>query len=82
VSNDKFRSVEHRILVNKEGPRISTTSFFTTGYSENPKLYSRIEEILSEEDPLIYRNITLQEYYASAEARGRGRKSALLRFKL
>ncbi|CAN0916535.1 1-aminocyclopropane-1-carboxylate oxidase homolog 1, partial [Linum grandiflorum] len=82
LSNDKFRSVEHRILANKEGPRISAASFFTTGYSENSKLYGPIEEILSEEDPPIYRKLTLQEYYASAEAQGRGGKSALLRFKL
>ncbi|CAN0920112.1 1-aminocyclopropane-1-carboxylate oxidase homolog 1 [Linum grandiflorum] len=82
VSNDKFRRLEHRILVNKEGPRISTTSFFTTGFSKNPKLYGSIEEILSKDDPPIYINITLQKYFASAKAQGRGGKSALLRFKL
>ncbi|KAK8548618.1 hypothetical protein V6N12_061528 [Hibiscus sabdariffa] len=31
ITNDKFKSVEHRVLANTEGPRVSVASFFTTG---------------------------------------------------
>ncbi|WJX85958.1 hypothetical protein P8452_68332 [Trifolium repens] len=34
ITNDKFKSVEHRVLANKVGPRISVASFFSTAYNE------------------------------------------------
>ncbi|KAK8682203.1 hypothetical protein V6N13_054596 [Hibiscus sabdariffa] len=33
ITNDKFKSVEHRVLANTEGPRVSVASFFTTAGS-------------------------------------------------
>ncbi|PRQ36483.1 putative deacetoxyvindoline 4-hydroxylase [Rosa chinensis] len=31
ISNDRFKSVEHRVLANQRGPRVSVASFFSTG---------------------------------------------------
>ncbi|KAI8560993.1 hypothetical protein RHMOL_Rhmol04G0300300 [Rhododendron molle] len=40
ISNDKFKSVDHRVLANRVGPRISVASFFA-GVSVPPKVYVR-----------------------------------------
>ncbi|KAF3663557.1 1-aminocyclopropane-1-carboxylate oxidase -like protein 1 [Capsicum annuum] len=49
ISNDKYISVEHRVLANKVGPRISVACFFSTGASPSSKLYGPIAELLSED---------------------------------
>ncbi|CAI0420473.1 unnamed protein product [Linum tenue] len=36
ISNDKFVSVEHRVISKSIRPRVSVASFFTTGFSSNP----------------------------------------------
>ncbi|XP_016437701.1 1-aminocyclopropane-1-carboxylate oxidase homolog [Nicotiana tabacum] len=51
ISNDKYRSVEHRVLSNKVGPRISVPSFFSTGAFPSSKIYGPIKELLSECNP-------------------------------
>ncbi|CAN1279541.1 1-aminocyclopropane-1-carboxylate oxidase homolog 1 [Linum perenne] len=74
--------LQHRILANKVGPRISVASFFTTGYAENSRMYGPIKELLSEEEHPKYREVSLQEYSAHMETKGLNGTSGLLRFKL
>ncbi|KAK6138959.1 hypothetical protein DH2020_027305 [Rehmannia glutinosa] len=63
MSNDKFKSIEHRVLANRgESPRISVASFFTTGPRPSSKLYGPIDEILSDENRPKYRSFTVKEY--------------------
>ncbi|GFZ10750.1 2-oxoglutarate (2OG) and Fe(II)-dependent oxygenase superfamily protein [Actinidia rufa] len=50
VSNDKFRSVEHRVVAN-HAARVSVACFFSTGLLASTKLYEPIKESLSEENP-------------------------------
>ncbi|KAM3326716.1 1-aminocyclopropane-1-carboxylate oxidase [Capsicum chacoense] len=82
ISNDKYISVEHRVLANKVGPRISVGCFFSTGPSPSSKLYGPIAELLSEDNPPKYRATTLKEYGDYFRQKGLDGTSALLHFKI
>ncbi|KAK6138888.1 hypothetical protein DH2020_027369 [Rehmannia glutinosa] len=83
ISNDKLKSVEHRVLVSRSGPRISVAGFFgrdTCGV--NSRVYGPIKEMLSEDNPPKYRAITIREYTSYVRARGVDGTSALQNLKL
>ncbi|CAI0474994.1 unnamed protein product [Linum tenue] len=82
ISNDKFTSVEHRVVPNKRGPRISVACFFSTFLAPNSTKYGPIKELLSEDDPPKYRETTLPEYVSHYNSKGLDGTSALLHFKL
>jgi isopenicillin N synthase-like dioxygenase len=63
VSNGKFKSNEHRATANRIGPRISVACFFS-GPMNAAKIYGPIEELTSEENPPLYREVALGEYVA------------------
>jgi isopenicillin N synthase-like dioxygenase len=72
ISNDKFRSAIHRVLVKNVGPRISVACFFSIYQSpENEsRLYGPIEELLSEENPCVYRATTIKEFMDRVYSKG------------
>ncbi|KAG5002311.1 hypothetical protein JHK87_023383 [Glycine soja] len=89
ITNDKFVSVCHRVLSKKTCPRISVASFFGTffGHSDDPveglqKLYGPIKELISEENPPIYRDTTIKDFVAYYYAKALDGKSSLNRFRL
>ncbi|KAJ4847567.1 hypothetical protein Tsubulata_015387 [Turnera subulata] len=82
LSNDKFRSVEHRVLANHRGPRISVACFFSTFLMPKSRPYGPIKELLTEENPPKYRETTVREYSAHYKDRGIDGTSALLDFRL
>ncbi|GMY24623.1 1-aminocyclopropane-1-carboxylate oxidase like 1 [Fagus crenata] len=80
ISNDKFKSVTHRVLANQVGPRISVACFFGPQQLGN-RLYGPVKELLSDDNPPLYREILVREYLAHYASKGIS-KSALAHFRL
>ncbi|KAH0720445.1 hypothetical protein KY284_005475 [Solanum tuberosum] len=82
ISNDKYISVEHRVLANKVGPRVSVPCFFGTDSMSSSKLYGPISEVLSEDNPPKYRATTVKDYREYFRKKGLDGTSALSRYKI
>ncbi|KAE9460680.1 hypothetical protein C3L33_07420, partial [Rhododendron williamsianum] len=63
VTNEKYRSVEHRVLAKKVGPRISMACLLAPSRKNYNKIYGPIKELLSDSNPPLYRDITIPEFY-------------------
>ena len=74
--------MEHRVLANSVGPRVSVACFFSTYLLPDLRPCGPIKELLSEENPPKYREITVREYVAYFNAKGLDGTSALLHYKL
>ncbi|KAL5542205.1 hypothetical protein UlMin_009915 [Ulmus minor] len=82
ISNERFKSVEHRVLANREGPRVSVACFFSTNVMPTNKLYGPIKELLSEENPPKYKETTVRDYCLHFYAKGLDGKSSLDHFRV
>ncbi|KAB2619857.1 1-aminocyclopropane-1-carboxylate oxidase 1-like [Pyrus ussuriensis x Pyrus communis] len=82
ISNDRFKSVQHRVLANCVGPRVSIASFFYTGMLPSTKLYGPIKELLSEDNPPKYRDTSVRDYVLYVRNKGLDGTSALSQFNL
>ncbi|XP_041006519.1 1-aminocyclopropane-1-carboxylate oxidase homolog 1-like [Juglans microcarpa x Juglans regia] len=82
ITNDKFRSVEHRVLAGRAGPRVSIACFFYPSPTHKFKPYGPIKEFLSDKDPPIYRETHISEYLAYYRSKGLDGNSALPHFKV
>ncbi|XP_068646359.1 1-aminocyclopropane-1-carboxylate oxidase homolog 1-like [Aristolochia californica] len=81
VSNGKFKSVEHRVIASPVGPRISIACFFISNRSPT-RVYGPIKELLTEDNPPIYKEIPLQDFLSHYNAKGLDGRPALDKFKL
>ncbi|KAG6668672.1 hypothetical protein CIPAW_01G187200 [Carya illinoinensis] len=85
LSNDRFKSVEHRVLANSVEPRVSIACFFTPKHYPSRIINGPIKELLSEDNPPVFRETSVQELIASFYDKGIGGNStprAIARFKL
>ncbi|OMO95481.1 1-aminocyclopropane-1-carboxylate oxidase 1-like protein [Corchorus olitorius] len=64
ISNDKFKSVKHRVLATPIGPRISVGCFFSGHASLLDQPFGPIKELTSEANPPRYKEAVLKEYIA------------------
>lgn len=61
ISNDKYTSVEHRVYANPlHEPRVSIAVFFNPSLREN--LYGPLPEVVSPEEPGLYKQFKYSEY--------------------
>ncbi|KAG2276825.1 hypothetical protein Bca52824_059381 [Brassica carinata] len=72
----------HRVRANRDGPRISVACFFSSNLFPNSTVYEPIKELLSDEDPAKYRDLTILEYTAGYLAGGFNGKSHLSKFRI
>ncbi|GAB2220678.1 hypothetical protein Droror1_Dr00008343 [Drosera rotundifolia] len=82
ITNDKFRSVEHRVLVGRTTPRVSTACFFYPSTENKSKPYGPLKELVSDQNPPLYREISTKEYLAYYRSQGLGGTQAIPHFKL
>ncbi|XP_062021986.1 1-aminocyclopropane-1-carboxylate oxidase homolog 1-like [Rosa rugosa] len=82
TSNDKFKSVEHRVLATRLAePRTSVACFFTA--DDKLKPFGPIKELVSDVNPPIYRNnISFGEYIAYYRQKGQDGNSKIPHFRL
>lgn len=82
ISNDKFVSSVHRVMANRGGPRVSVATSFTTGTVTTSKLYGPIEQLLSQQNPPKYTQITIKDYRLYFTQKGLDGTDALTHFRL
>ncbi|XP_072955818.1 protein DMR6-LIKE OXYGENASE 1-like [Typha angustifolia] len=79
LSNDRYKSVLHRVVVNSQRERISVPTF----YCPSPDaLIKPAEALIDEEHPAAYKSFTYEEYYERFWNRGLLSASCLDLFKV
>nr|AFK40946.1 unknown [Medicago truncatula] len=63
ISNDKFKSAQHRVLSNFVGPRVFIACFFSTRHHPTTRIYGPIKELLSEDNPAKYRETSISDLH-------------------
>uniref|UniRef100_J3LVR7 Fe2OG dioxygenase domain-containing protein n=1 Tax=Oryza brachyantha TaxID=4533 RepID=J3LVR7_ORYBR len=80
ISNDKFKSAEHRVVAQSSGPRVSIACFPSNPAST--RMYGPIKELLSDDSPALYRETLARDYVAHYYSVGLGPKKAIYDFLL
>ncbi|CAA0823975.1 1-aminocyclopropane-1-carboxylate oxidase homolog 11 [Striga hermonthica] len=82
ITNDKFKSVEHRVVASSSRSRVSTACFFYPSSQEMVKACGPIKELLSEENPALYRHVSYIEFVTHHQTNVREGQSALSNFRI
>ncbi|KAJ3680281.1 hypothetical protein LUZ60_016559 [Juncus effusus] len=79
LSNDRYKSVLHRVIVNNKSERISVPTF----YSPAPDaIIKPAEALIDENNPQIYRSFTYEEYFRTFWNQGLNSATCLDLFKV
>ena len=73
--------MEHRVVANKKGPRISVAIFLNPSH-QGDRPYGPIKQLLSEENPPIYQTVSVKDYIAYFYTKGLTGESILSHFML
>ncbi|XP_071726340.1 1-aminocyclopropane-1-carboxylate oxidase homolog 1-like [Rutidosis leptorrhynchoides] len=76
ISNEKFKSVIHRVFGNVTRSRTSVGCFFH-GASTPPKTYGPIEKLIAKGSPKLFKEFTVADYLMKFYSRGIDEKSGL-----
>lgn len=79
ISNDKFKSVEHRVLARSIGTRVSSACFFYPSSDQILKPYGPLKEL---ETPPVYREVSYLEFVTCHQKKLSEGTSTLLHFKI
>lgn len=83
MSNDEYKSVEHRVVANScEEGRVSIGVFFSPGKRGESDYYGPLPELASQAKHAIYGNFTMSEFLATFSRKGLGSKCLVDYFKL
>lgn len=82
LSNERFKSIEHRVVAKSVGPRVSVACFFTPNHYPSRIIKGPLKELLSEDNPPVFRETSVQELIAYYYEKGLDGNSALTHFKL
>ncbi|XP_039144407.1 1-aminocyclopropane-1-carboxylate oxidase homolog 3-like [Dioscorea cayenensis subsp. rotundata] len=83
MSNDTYKSVEHRVRANSEqDARVSIAIFYNPGKRGELDLYGPLPELISSEKPAVYRNFTMREFMGTFFGKELRSKSLVECFKL
>ncbi|KAK4482327.1 hypothetical protein RD792_009480 [Penstemon davidsonii] len=81
ITNDKFKSVEHRVLARPTGTRLSAACFFYPSPGKMLEPYGPIKQLLSENNPPLYRDVSFMDFVTQYQSR-QSNSSGLSIFKL
>ena len=83
MSNDKYKSVEHRVVMNsRDEARVSVAVFFNPGKRGETIFYGPLPEVVSSENPPKYRSFTMSEFLGAFFKRDLASKALIEQFKL
>ncbi|CAI0559053.1 unnamed protein product [Linum tenue] len=83
ISNDEFKSSQHRVLAKSIGPRVSVACFFRQQlHPENSRVYGPIKELISDGNPPVFRETTVKEFVDHYYAKGLNGISAVEHFRV
>ncbi|XP_074263228.1 1-aminocyclopropane-1-carboxylate oxidase homolog 4-like [Silene latifolia] len=81
LSNDKYKSGEHRVYANPwRKPRVAIGTFFSPGSDED--LFGPLEELISPENPILYKQLNFSELLKKFLTRESNSKSMATQFRL
>nr|POE63805.1 1-aminocyclopropane-1-carboxylate oxidase like 6 [Quercus suber] len=83
MSNDKYISVEHRVLAKaSKEPRISVVAFFNLETESDTNYFGPLPELLTPDKPALYRNFTMPEFQEGFYSKGLDSKSFIQKIRL